>query len=40
MEVVETLRGLMDGFDPFFDSTAAEETNEARKKALAAIVKH
>src|SRR5438270_11462183 len=28
MEVVETLRGLMDGFDPFFDSTAAEETNE------------
>ena len=38
MEVVETLRGLMDGFDPFFDSTAAEETNEARKKALAAIV--
>jgi hypothetical protein len=39
MEVVETLRGLMDGFDPFFDSTAAEETNEARRKALAAIVR-
>jgi hypothetical protein len=39
MEVVETLRGLMDGFDPFFDSTADEETNEARRKALAAIVR-
>jgi hypothetical protein len=39
MEVVETLRGLMDGLDPFFDSTAAEETNEARRKALATIVR-
>src|SRR5882672_1428042 len=39
MEIVETLRGIMDGFDPFFDSTAAEETNEARKKALASIVR-
>jgi len=39
MEVVETLRGIMDGFDSFFDSTAAEETNDARKKALASIVR-
>jgi len=39
MEVVETLRGMMDGFDSFFNSTADEETNEARKKALASIVR-
>ena len=39
MEVVEALRGIMDGFDPFYDSTAAEETDESRKKALAAIVR-
>jgi len=39
MEVVETLRGLMDGFDAFYESTAAEETDEARKKALAEIVR-
>jgi len=38
MEVEETLRGIMDGFDTFYDSTAAEETDEARRKALAAIV--
>jgi len=29
----------MDGFDSFYDSTAAEETDEERKKALAAIVR-
>ena len=39
MEVVETLLGIMDGFDPFFDSTAAEETDEGRKRALAMIVR-
>jgi hypothetical protein len=39
MEVVDTLLGIMDGFDPFFDSTAAEETDDARKKALAEIVR-
>ncbi len=39
MEVAETLRGIMDGFDFFFEPTEAEETNEARKKALASIVR-
>jgi len=39
MGAVETLRGIMDGFDPFFEPTEAEETNEARKRALATIVR-
>ncbi len=38
MEVVERLQGIMDGFDSFFGSTSKEETDEARKKALAHIV--
>ena len=39
MEVVEALRGIMDGFDPFYGPTAGEETDEARKKALAAVAR-
>lgn len=39
MEVVDTIVGIMDGFDPFFGSTAADETDDARKKALAEIVR-
>ena len=39
MEVVETLLGIMDGFDPFFTPTAEEETDEGRKRALAMIVR-
>jgi hypothetical protein len=29
----------MDGFDPFYDPTAGEETDEARRKALAAVAR-
>jgi hypothetical protein len=39
MDVVEALRSIMDGFDPFYDSTVADETDEARRKALAAIAR-
>jgi len=39
VDVVEALRGIMDGFDPFYNPTAAEETDEARRKALAAVAR-
>ena len=39
MEVVEALRGIMDGFDPFYGPTAGEETDEARGKALAVVAR-
>ena len=29
----------MDGFEPFYGLTAGEETDEARKKALAVVVR-
>ena len=39
MEVVEALRGIMDGFDSFYGPTADEETDEARRNALAAVAR-
>jgi len=39
VEVVEALRGIMDGFDPFYGPTAGEETDEWRRKALAAVAR-
>lgn len=39
MEVVEALRGIMDGFDPFYGPTEGEETDEARRRALAAVAR-
>jgi hypothetical protein len=39
VEIVAALRGIMDGFDPFYSSTASEETDEARRRALAAIAR-
>ncbi len=39
MEIVEALRGIMNGFDPFYGPTAGEETDEARRRALAAVAR-
>jgi hypothetical protein len=39
VNVVEALRGIMDGFDPFYGPTAGEETDEARRRALAAVAR-
>jgi hypothetical protein len=39
MKVVESLRGAMEAFDAFYDSTSRQETDEARRKAIAAIVR-
>jgi hypothetical protein len=39
VEVVEALRGIMDGFDPFYGPTAGEETDEARRRALAVVAR-
>ncbi len=39
MKVVESIRGAMDAFDSFYDSTSKLETDEARRKAIAAIVR-
>ena len=39
MDVVEALRGIMDGFDPFYGQTAGEETDEARRRALAEVAR-
>jgi hypothetical protein len=37
MKVVESMRGAMDAFDAFYDSTLRQETNDAKRKAIAAI---
>ena len=39
MKVVESIRGAMDAFDAFYDSTSRQETNDARKKAISSIVR-
>ena len=39
MKVVESIRGAMDVFDAFYDSTDKQETDDARKKAIATIVR-
>jgi hypothetical protein len=39
MKVVESIRGAMDAFDAFYDSTAKEETDDNRRKAIAQIVR-
>ena len=39
MKVVESIRGAMDAFDGFYDSTLRQETDEAKKRAISAIVR-
>jgi hypothetical protein len=39
MKVVESMRGAMDAFDVFYDSTLRQETDDARRKAIAAIAR-
>jgi len=39
MKVVESIRGAMDAFDAFYDSTERQETDDARKKAISTIVR-
>ncbi len=39
MKVVESIRGAMDAFDAFYDSTSKQETDEAMRKAITAIVR-
>ncbi len=39
MKVVESIRGAMDAFDAFYDSTSRQETDDAKRKAIAAIVR-
>ncbi|HUK75360.1 MAG TPA: hypothetical protein VLU99_06160, partial [Nitrososphaerales archaeon] len=39
MKVLESIRGAMDAFDAFYDSTSRQETGDARKRAISAIVK-
>lgn len=39
MKVIESIRGAMDAFDGFYDSTSKQETDDAKRKAIAAIVR-
>jgi hypothetical protein len=39
MKVVESIRGAMDAFDAFYDSTSRQETGDARRRAISAIVR-
>src|SRR5271155_5106181 len=39
MKIIESIRGAMDAFDGFYDSTAKHETDDAKRKAIAAIVR-
>jgi hypothetical protein len=39
MKILESIRGAMDAFDAFYDSTSSQETNDAKKKALSTIVR-
>ena len=39
MKVVESIRGAMDAFDAFYDSTSRQETDDAKRKAIATIVR-
>jgi hypothetical protein len=39
LKVVESIRGAMDAFDAFYDSTSRQETDDAMRKAIAAIVR-
>jgi hypothetical protein len=39
MKVVESMRGAMDAFDSFYDSTSKQETGDAKRKAVASIVR-
>ena len=39
MKVVESIRGAMDAFDAFYDSTSRQETSDARRRAISAIVR-
>jgi hypothetical protein len=38
MKVVESIRGAMDAFDAFYDSTSRQETDDAKRKAISTIV--
>jgi hypothetical protein len=39
MKVTESIRGAMDAFDGFYDSTSKQETDDAKRKAISAIVR-
>lgn len=39
MKIVESIRGAMDTFDAFYDSTVRQETDDAKRKAIATIVR-
>jgi len=39
MKVVESIRGAMDAFDGFYDSTTRQETDDAKRKAVNQIVR-
>jgi hypothetical protein len=39
MKVVESMRGAMDAFDAFYDSTSRQETGDAKGKAISTIVR-
>jgi hypothetical protein len=39
MKVVESIRGAMEAFDAFYDSTSRQETGDAKRKAIATIVR-
>ena len=39
MKVLESIRGAMDAFDAFFDSTSKQETGEAMRRAITSLVR-
>ena len=39
MKVLESIRGAMSAFDGFYDSTSKQETSEAKRRAIASIVR-
>ncbi len=39
LKVLESIRGAMDEFDAFYDSTSRQETPDARKRAISSIVR-
>jgi len=39
MKVLESIRGAMEAFDGFYDSTERQETDEARKRAISSIMR-
>jgi len=39
MKVIESIRGAMDAFDAFYDSTSRQETGDAKRRAISSIVR-